>query len=444
MAPTRPPDADAHSAPPPGPLRLPEPPQPVSGVLLGLSGGLDSSVLLRLLAESPHRAGLRAIHVHHGLQAEADAWAAHCEALCAALAVPLQVRRVQVQRDSPLGLEGAAREARHAAFADALREDEALALAHHREDQAETFLMRALRASGPDGLAAMRPWRRFHHGWLWRPLLEVPRARLLHFARLHGLDWIEDPSNAASDFDRSFLRSEVMPLLRTRWPHADAAFARSAELCSQATQLLEGEDAALLQAAIAAGDPHALHVHELAGMPPERQARVLRRWIADLALPPLPSRGVAALQRLLDRPIDATPARFGWSQARVRRWRGLLHAELCGASLPADTDLPWDGSQPLRLPTGDVLALAGADRFDTRVRVRARRGGEHILLPGRSHRHTLKHVLQQRGIPPWRRERLPLLVDAEGRVLAAGDAILSARFAQWLAERDARLLWTMA
>src|SRR5690606_29045284 len=118
--------------------------------------------------------GLRALHVHHGLHPDADAWAAHCEAACAALQVPLAVERVLVERASGLGLEAAARGARRAAFARALGEGEVLALAHHRDDQAETFLLRALRASGPDGLAAMRPWLRFAGGWMWRPLLEQP------------------------------------------------------------------------------------------------------------------------------------------------------------------------------------------------------------------------------------------------------------------------------
>src|SRR5690606_8071854 len=160
-------------------------------------GGLDSVVLLHLLRSRPdvRAAGLRAIHVRHGLQAAAGDWAAHCRALCEALEVPLQVVEVDVERDSGAGLEAAARAARRRAFAAALGDDEILALAHHRDDQAETFLLRALRASGPDGLAAMRPWQRFGAGWLWRPLLDAPRADLLAHAQLHGLRWVEDPSN---------------------------------------------------------------------------------------------------------------------------------------------------------------------------------------------------------------------------------------------------------
>src|SRR5690606_11245758 len=145
-------------------------------LLVGFSGGLDSTVLLhRLARDGEWRArGLRAIHVHHGLHAEADAWAAHCARACARLDVPLDIARVRVERDGGQGLEAAARRARHAAFAEVLGSGAILVLAHHRDDQAETFLLRALRASGVDGLAAMRAWRRFGDGWLWRPLLERP------------------------------------------------------------------------------------------------------------------------------------------------------------------------------------------------------------------------------------------------------------------------------
>ena len=151
---------------------------PDSPILVGLSGGLDSTVLLHLLAHSPLRAnGLRAIHVHHGLHADADAWAAHCEALCAGFDIPLTVVRVEV-RDNGDGPEASARAARHAAFESELRDGEVIALAHHRDDQAETFLLRALRGSGADGLGAMRAWRAFSRGWLWRPLLAQPREAL--------------------------------------------------------------------------------------------------------------------------------------------------------------------------------------------------------------------------------------------------------------------------
>ena len=414
-----------------------------SAVLVGLSGGLDSTVLLHLLAADPviRATGLRAIHVHHGLHADADHWQAECMRQCAGLGVALAVVRTDVAAGSGLGLEGAARAARHAAFAAHLREGEVLALAHHRDDQAETFLLRALRGSGPDGLGAMRSWRRFASGWLWRPLLHVPRAELLAHARQHGLHWIEDPSNADTALDRNFLRHRVLPLLRERWPHADAMFARSAALAAEAVELLDAQDAAGLASA-RCGDPDALEVEALRALPAARRARVLRRWIGELGLPPLPAAGIARIESCLLQAAGDGQAEFAWSDAVIRRWRGLLHAGVQRPPLPAAWQAVWDGHSPLPLPDGGLLALEGAAGFDTPVRVHARQGGERIVLPGRAQSHALKHVLQDLGVPPWERARLPLLSAADDKVLAAGDLAYSGPFDAWLRTHAARLTWT--
>ena len=410
-------------------------------LLVGLSGGLDSSVLLHLLTQHPatRELGLRAIHIHHGLHADADAWAAHCQAACDALAVPLTVVRVHVAADSGLGVEGAARAARHAAFADALHPDEILVLAHHQDDQAETFLLRALRGSGVDGLGAMQSWRAYARGWLWRPLLDVPRMQLLAIAQRDGLQWIDDPSNADAAFDRNFLRNRVLPILRERWPQAAAGLARSATLSAQAADLLQAEDTAGLAAARL--DAHRLRVDALLQQPAARRARVLRQWIAELELPPLPGAGIAYIEsKLLPARGDAQ-ACFEWAGARVQRWRGLLHAGPVRAPLADDFSQLWNGAQPLQLPTGDSLHLQGVAHFDAPLRVHARQGGERIQLPHRAHSHALKQVLQDAGMPPWQRARLPLLASDSGELLAAGAVMLSARMQAWLAAQSAQLQW---
>ena len=420
---------------------LPQPAAPARPVLAAFSGGLDSTVLLHWLATHPAmHGGLRAIHVDHGLHPDSGAWAMHCRETCDALGVPLEVVRVDVPRDSGHGPEAAARTARHGAFVAAMRNDEVLALAHHADDQAETFLLRALRASGPDGLASMRPWLAYRAGWAWRPLLETPRASLQRHALDHGLRWIEDPSNADRSFDRNYLRHAVMPRLRERWPHADAAFAASARLAGEAADLLDAEDARLL-AALRTKATDTLEVPGLLALPAARRARVLRRWVAELGLPPLPANGVARIEHeLLPARRDAEAA-FAWAGARLRRWRDQLHAGRASAPLPADWAATWDGRVPLALPGGGVLRLEGADRFDAPLRVRARHGGERIALPGRSHHHALKHVLQDLGLPPWERERLPLLEDGDGELLAAGDRVIAAPLRAWLDARGARLAW---
>lgn len=411
-------------------------------LLVGLSGGLDSVVLLHALASLPEarERGLRAEHVHHGLHPEADTWLRHCEDICAAWQVPLRSVRVEVARNDAEGPEAAARHARHAAFDAELGDGEVLVLAHHGDDQAETFLLRALRGSGVDGLGAMRPWRRFGRGWLWRPLLVRSRADLHAYAQAHELSWIEDPSNSDVSFDRNFLRQKVLPLLRERWSQADSAFTRSARLCAEANELLDVDNATAL-ARVRTADVRVLSRTALLQLPPARRARVLRRWIVELDLPPLPEEGVARIETdLLAARVDAEP-QFAWQQARVRAWRDLLRADRICPSLPIDWTREWDGVEPLSLPDGSQLQLIPAGAFAHPLRVHARQGGERITLPGREHSHALKHVLQDLGVPPWEREHLPLVSSTTGELLAAGDLAYSAGFDVWLRERAARLAW---
>ncbi|MCX7033443.1 MAG: tRNA lysidine(34) synthetase TilS [Arenimonas sp.] len=407
-------------------------------VAIAFSGGLDSTVLLHLAAADPalRARGLRALHVDHGLHPDSAHWAEACGDACAALGVAFESMRVAVQPRGD-GLEAAARDARRAAFARCQRDGELIALAHHRDDQAETVLLRLLRGSG-DGLGAMRPLRAFGCGWLWRPLLALPRSLLHDYAVQHGLRWIEDPSNASQHHDRNFLRHQVMPMLQQRWPQADASFARSAGLLAVQQDLLGAEDAKRL-AQVQGVDPATLSVPALLALPEAWRHRVLRRWVADLGLPMLSSQALDTLDaELLPARANAC-AEFAWSGAVIRRWRDLLHAGRPLPPLPAEFHATWDGTQALALPGGDLLQLSPARAFDAPLAVRARHGGERLVLPGRAHSSELKHVLQELGVPPWLRARLPLLFAADGELLAAGDVAVSGRLRDWLGAHGVRL-----
>ncbi|PJK05394.1 tRNA lysidine(34) synthetase TilS [Lysobacteraceae bacterium NML95-0200] len=409
---------------------LPEPPQ---RLLLAYSGGLDSSVLLHLLAQMP-ALQLRAIHVHHGLQAQADDWVEHCQQQCRRLGVPLIIERVHVERRGD-GLEASARRARHAAFARHLEAGEYLVLAHHLDDQAETFLLRVLRGAGPDGLAAMRPWRSFAPGILWRPLLATSRAQILAYAQESGIAWIDDPSNQDARFERNWLRREIMPRLQQRLPEAARNVAQCARLQAETVSLLQADDEAVLETA-APSSPLALDT--LRQLPPERATRVFRHWVRRQGLPPLPGRASHWLQTELARPADDRQSELCWGDARLLRWRDALYQAPGIAPLPDDFQALWDGRAPLLLPNGLCWQLEGATGFATPLRVLARQGGEKIQLPGRQHRHLLKHALQQATIAPWLRRAWPLLIDPGGQVLAHGE-LHSAALEAWLAQHQAHL-----
>lgn len=416
-------------------------------MLLGFSGGLDSTVLMHQLQvlACARQTGLRAIHVHHGLQADADVWAEHCRRACGSLGIELLIVRVCVAGDGGQGPEAAARDARYAAFAHYRRDGELLVLAHHRNDQAETVLLRLLRASGSDGLASMRAIRPFGSGSLWRPLLGISRDQLLGYAQAHQLDWIEDPSNGDEIPDRNYLRHRVLPVLAQRWPQGIRALARSAELLAEDAELLGIE--ADRRLALAAGiDAHTLSVAALLGFEKPWRARMLRRWLSVLGLPALSGQAIGTIETelLLARP-DAQP-RYRWGATSLRRWRDLLHVGRDQPELPVSWRAPWDGAARLPLPSGDSLAFLPAASATQalpgkRWSVTARQGGERIRLPGRSHSHSLKHCLQEARVPPWLRERLPLLRDADGELLAAGDLVISARLEQVCLNHSLRLHW---
>ena len=380
---------------------------------IALSGGLDSSVLLHLLARLSNREALpplSAIHIHHGLQPVADAWPEHCRQVCAALGIPLQVRHVQGA--SCASLERAAREARYAALAAELGAGDVLLTAQHRDDQAETLLFRLLRGAGVRGLAGMPSSRRLGRGWLVRPLLDVSRRELEAYAQAEGLNWVEDPSNQDDRMARNYLRNRVMPLLAARWPQAQNNLARSAVHLREAQELLD--DLARQDLAAARQDPApfpwlplpSLALAPLVSLSPARQRNAMRHWLAPLT--PLPdSDHWAGWGDLLRASVDAGPI---WRLAggELRRSDGRLWWLTGDWLRPAPPAQEWhDPSAPLRLPGNGRLLLEGQVPSGS-LRVRYRQGGEVLALPGRGHR-DLKRLLNERGVPVFIRGRLPLL-----------------------------------
>ncbi|SFB08909.1 tRNA(Ile)-lysidine synthase [Pseudomonas sp. NFIX10] len=407
---------------------------------IAFSGGLDSTVLLHLLATlSRHHAlpALSAIHVHHGLQAVAEAWPDHCRSVCAALDVPLDVVNVQVRPGA--SIERAAREARYGAFVAALQGNEVLLTAQHRDDQAETMLFRLLRGAGVRGLAAMPRQRSLGLGHLLRPLLEVSRAELQAYATQQGLSWIDDPSNDDHRYARNYLRQRVFPVLVEHWPQASATLARSAAHMGEAQGLLD--DLARIDLAQAATPDafdwlglQSLVLAPLRALSPARQRNALSHWLAPLTLLP-DSDHWAGWDSLRDAADDARPiwrlAGGELHRAAGRVW-WLSDHWLC--SLPGPVD--WaDPALPLPLPGNGRVALIGQPPAGP-LSVRYRQGGEVLALAGRGHR-DLKRLLNEKGVPAFVRGRLPLLYQGEQLLAVANLAGLNAQ-----AGGSWRLIWT--
>lgn len=397
---------------------------------------MDSSVLLHALAQMPaaRARGLRALHVDHGLHADSRRWSEQCASFARELDVPLSVREVAVERESGTGLEDAARAARFAAFERSLAPGEILALAQHRDDQAETILLKLLRGAGPEGLGGMRTLRQFAAGHLWRPLLDMPRSALIGYAQQHALRWIEDPSNADIRLRRNFLRHEILPRLTQRWPDASAALAHSATWARAAADFIAGQARTAL-AAMQGLDPATLRWNDWLALPDALRDPVLRLWLRDLDLDEPAHFHVDELERQLQAAQDRTPC-LSFGRTELRRYRNLLYAMRALATVPEGWDAAWDGA-PLDLPAGGNLRLDPADARGVALRVCYRRGGESLKPVGCAHTRDLRTLLQESGIPPWLRERIPLIY-CDSELLAVGDLILSEAGRSWCGEHGAR------
>ncbi|HXG28185.1 MAG TPA: tRNA lysidine(34) synthetase TilS [Nevskiales bacterium] len=425
-------------------------PRPGSGgrYLLAFSGGLDSTVLLHLLMRTRLRAPLAAVHVHHGLQVSADDWVRHCRQICREWAVPLIVRRVAPRRGPRRSLEAEARALRYAALRGLMRPGDVLLTAHQIEDQAETLLLQLLRGAGPRGLAAMPAVSEFPPGLHVRPLLTYGRAELEAYARTHRLHWVEDPSNQDRAHARNFLRHDILPRLRTRWPQADRLLSRSAALCAEAAELLDAqaEDDLEWCAGEQAGS---LSIPALLRLTPARRRNLLRAWLGWLELPLPEARHLQRLDReVLQAPACASP-RLAWPGAELRRYRERLFAMRPLAEPPAGWQVRWrPGDSAVALPDGSRLvarasrapgALRPPRRGET-VSLRLAHAGERLRLPGRAGHSALKTLCQAAGIPPWLRPRLPVLL-YDGRIAAIADRWIAAEFAAAPGERGWRLHW---
>jgi tRNA(Ile)-lysidine synthase len=441
----------------------------VPGLCLALSGGLDSTVLLVALAEaqqalgqagdpgqaserdatpsrlSPRLPPLRAIHLDHGLQANSAIWADACHRLAADYSIPLQSVRIDARAGAGESPEAAARAARYAALAERLQPGEVLLTGHHADDQMESVLLQWLRGGGLRALAGMPAIAPFGHGtWHARPLLPFTRHALQAWAVSRRLQWVEDPSNDDRRFDRNYLRHEVLPVLRQRWPAAARTIGRVALYAADGVEAADAL-AAMDLAHCALGAT--LDLVRLRGLTDARQRAALRAWLQRLGLPLPSSQQLAALRRDVQvAAIDRNPA-IEWPGTVVHRYRDRLYAS------PRE-QLDWSSGDWIVAP-GERFALAAhaalewvADegvglsvaRLPRSLRVERRVGGEQFIPAGGSHRRPLRKWFQERDVLPWRRAALPL-VCAGNALVAVGDLGYAAEYAANEREPSLRVVW---
>ncbi len=396
---------------------------------LGYSGGVDSQVLLHLLASSD--LPLTAIYIDHGLQAESAVWAHHCEAQCAQLNIPYQCIAVNARADNGESPEAAARRARYSAFARMMDAGSCLLTAQHQQDQAETVLLQLMRGAGALGLSAMPEIKPFSSGWHARPLLNVSQQAILDYANAHQLNWVEDPSNESQQFDRNYLRHEIMPRLRERWPAADRTLLQFSRSQAEAVELMD--ELARQDLGSYMDEDNSIHVSMIQQLTPSRLRNALRYWLR-LQHCPMPSRAV--LGQIIEQAGEAgqhdTQLCVQWGSVEVRRFRDRLYSLKQLEHDPAQV-LSWASAEPLELESiGFRLQLSMLTTSDQQpyvlakslygksLSVRFRQGGERIQPAGRQGHRDLKALFQDYNVPAWQRDRIPLIYHEDQLVAVTG------------------------
>jgi tRNA(Ile)-lysidine synthase len=408
--------------------------RPPAHIYIGYSGGVDSHVLLHLCATLTHwRDKLIAVHIHHGLQDSASAWAEHSEKQARALGIQFCLLHVNATAQRGESPEEAARNARYNALRELISTNDVLLIAQHQEDQLETVLLQLFRGGGLRGLSGIPHSHHFGQGLILRPLLNVSKQEINAYAHAQQLHWIEDPSNNSEQYDRNFLRNAVIPLLKQRWPSLDKTVARSAHHCSEAQFVVAAIADELFDPVFNSADK-TLSISELKAHKPTRQQLVIRHWFAYLGLK-MPTQ--TFIERLLNEVVLASPSSapllVGQNHC-VRRYRNSLYCLPHMDYEPISQTLWPTGQTQLSIGNQHILSYSrSAVGIDSQrwhnavVTIKARTGGERIRLPKRKSLHTLKKLFQEAGIPPWERELIPLIY-LNDELAAIGDKWISAEF----------------
>ena len=405
-------------------------------ILVGFSGGLDSTLLLKLLSQQIDPSRITAVHINHGLSVHADNWQALVEDYSKQLGVNFYTQKVHV-KSSGQGFEAAAREKRYAVFESLIKPDGLLFLAHHADDQAETVLYRLLRGSGPKGLSAMANCRPIGAGSLIRPLLAWNKSQILACANRLNIAWAEDESNQDNGFDRNYLRNKVFPEISKRWPDYTQSLQQSADLCYQSEQLAEemAADDLVYLGQREERDGYSIAIEIFKSLSTLRQRNVLRHWALQKQAP-LPTGKIIdeVLKSVVNARDDAAPVVI-WQSMQWTRFQGrlyLLKPQKAQKAQKAQEgkfnqkqQAEWSMQAPLVLADNSVLHCQPVTGSGIKANIgplviRYRQGGERCKPFGRDHSNSLKKLLQEYAVPPWYRDRVPLLY-SDNTLVAVAD-----------------------
>ena len=419
-------------------------------IVVAYSGGVDSHVLLHALNTVRHKAEfdfqLSAIHIHHGLSQHADQWQAHCQQVCIQLDIVFQTANVSVEVLPRQSLEAQAREARYNKLVELAPVNSQVVLGQHQDDQLETFLLQLKRGAGPKGLSAMNrewvsqsPLQPDKKVGFYRPLLDTRQHAIVDYAQQHNLQWCEDESNQNTDFERNFLRHNILPVLQDRWPEISRSVTRSAAMCAQQQRLLDEVCAEKLQPIKASAN--SLHLPALKQLSQSWLHQLVRYWLSELGIQ---NPSLAVLNQLMPAVLDAADDAMpilqwnGWQFRRFDQQLFVIRANLENVSI----NIIWQGQKSVKLPgnmgrliftqtnnvqtnnvqTNDVLTNDVQIEEISQLIVNPdlgpiliRSGGYSARFKpaGSNHSKPVKQWFKQWKVAPWFREHVLLVIQNE-------------------------------
>jgi tRNA(Ile)-lysidine synthase len=389
----------------------------IKSMTVALSGGIDSVVLLHLLhvIKTKHQFILNASHVHHGLSKNADKWVKFCEKLCAKLSVPLDIHYIQLPKKKSLGIEGEARQLRYEKLLQS--KSDLVVLGHHADDQAETFLLQLIRGAGVKGLSSMAHFDDTKK--LWRPLLKVSRSDIENYAKQHKLKWIEDESNLNIDFDRNFIRSKVLPILKNRFSHIIKVIYRSSVHLAEAQNLLDDLAKLDLKSYLKSNIcKHKLQVKTLNKLSHSRAKNALRYWL-EMNDQLMPSKDLLdeLLRQVLTAKKDAELKIHLSKDFEIRRYKDEIYIVYKNQNKEKNYEIVWAGESEILLPNGSKLkfkkvkgkGISLEKIKDKKLIISNRKGGESFKPDLKRPTKKVKQLLQESDLPPWEREFLSLI-----------------------------------
>ena len=390
-------------------------------IVLAFSGGGDSSALLNALVSPSLKEefAILAAHVNHGLQEQASGWAAHCELVAAKYGVAVKTHTLTSSPNQGESSEAWARRERYDWFTTLMDEGDMLVTAHHQDDQLETFFLQLIRGAGPHGLRGIRESQSFGPGYLVRPMLAINQADIVDYLNYYNVPHVDDPSNKNRDFDRNYLRLEIIPALRERWPHIAANVAHASAIQQQLADDLDSRADVLLEEHLRSDG--ALPLSALSGAPFDHRFSVFRRWCELKNLGVLERHHYSEIEKSVFGQNPKTTLEIQWKNASLRYFHGALFLAEREGEFDDDASYEWDMTGNLNLPNGELavmeIAGGGIDRKYRGGSIRVgyyRRAGERCHPAQRGHSQTLKKLFQFWKVPPWLRNQVPIVwIDGE-------------------------------